>query len=99
MLVSEGSDDIALALVESNATGDEHILGFDVAMHNTMLVSVVQGACHLNGIANGLVWLDLSLRAQHLAQGATANVLHDQISAIANLTEVVDGDNAAMLQA
>src|SRR5581483_9201797 len=81
------------------ATGNQHILRFDIAMDDTALVGVVQRPRHLERIVSGAPGIKRLLVKELIAQRPTADVLHHQIREMIDLAEVIDRHDIVMFQA
>ncbi len=81
--------------------GQHHIAGLDVAVHDGVLVAVLQGLQHLPGDLDGLRHGHRPV-AQHLAQGAALDVLHHQIrldgAVGAVLAHIVHGGHTGVVE-
>src|SRR5438309_9556302 len=74
---------------------DEDVLRFDVAMNDTLVVSILKRVANFRNDRERLRWLE-TLGAFHYAQVYAIDKFHQQIVVAAGLAKFVNGNNIWM---
>jgi hypothetical protein len=90
--------DAEIGHFEAVALVDHQVGRLDVAVHDLLLVRVIESVQSLNRIAGGLVVSQPSLLVQHLRQGRAIDVLHRQVMFVAQLKKLPYLRDVRMIQ-
>ena len=76
---------------------EQHVFGLDVAMHDPLIVGVLQGVANLRHDRQGLA-RGQPARADRLPQVDAIDVLHHQPADFAGLAKIVDGHDVGVIE-
>jgi len=78
--------------------GDEDIAGFDVAVDDAAIVSVLQPTAYLKDVSDFMDKPERGSLSDDCAERLAIKILHDDVWEIVCLIEIVDGDDIRVLK-
>ena len=93
-----GARDAEVGDLHAARSCEQHVAGFDVAVHDTGTMRETERRRDLGSDLRGLVGVERALAADEVPQRPTFDVLHDDEVRAGFLTPVVDADDVRVVQ-